>query len=226
MGPCVRRDDIREAAHLQTRPHPLAARCARVVAKTSAPKGRGECRAPSAPAASCAQSSGKCTRVFTAVAPKITRHPRTQWLRLIRTLPGDRAFLPPSPRESYPQDLTPASRRQDHTTWPSALGALVRSASRVHRIPPRVRDDRDTPLLVGRDGDGYAGDLGRHGTGIFFAMGLDSPNHTKSSPSGVEFLARRMGGANGSRECAPDDKLRDTRQLKFAKMMGVANPTS
>ncbi len=35
-------------------------------------------------------------------------------------------------------------------------------------------------------------------------------------------LARRMGGANGSRECAPDDKLRDTHQLPFAKMMGFA----
>jgi hypothetical protein len=26
------------------------------------------------------------------------------------------------------------------------VGALVRSAARVHRIPPRVRDDRETPL--------------------------------------------------------------------------------
>jgi hypothetical protein len=26
------------------------------------------------------------------------------------------------------------------------LGAVVYSAIRVHRIPPRVRDDRDTPL--------------------------------------------------------------------------------
>src|SRR6202035_2524153 len=26
---------------------------------------------------------------------------------------------------------------------------------RVHRIPPRVRDDHDTPLLVGRDGTEY-----------------------------------------------------------------------
>jgi hypothetical protein len=43
-------------------------------------------------------------------------------------------------------NLTPASGRQDHTTSPSASGALVRSAIRVHRIPPRVRDDRDTPL--------------------------------------------------------------------------------
>ena len=32
--------------------------------------------------------------------------------------------------------------------------------------------------------------------------------------------ARRMGGANGSRECAPDDRLRDTHQSLFAKMMG------
>jgi hypothetical protein len=34
-----------------------------------------------------------------------------------------------------------------------------------------------------------------------------------------------MAGANGSRECAPDDKLRDTHQLQLAKMMGSTNPT-
>jgi hypothetical protein len=42
--------------------------------------------------------------------------------------------------------------------------------------------------------------------------------------------ARRMGGANGSRECAPDDKLRDTHQFEFTEMMGFAksstHPTS
>ena len=42
--------------------------------------------------------------------------------------------------------MTPASRRQNHTTSPSASSALVSSTARVHRIPPRVRDDRDTPL--------------------------------------------------------------------------------
>jgi hypothetical protein len=31
-----------------------------------------------------------------------------------------------------------------------------------------------------------------------------------------------MGGANGSRECAPDDKLRDTHQLLFMASMGIA----
>jgi hypothetical protein len=36
-----------------------------------------------------------------------------------------------------------------------------------------------------------------------------------------------MGGANGSRECAPDDKLRDTHQLHFVEVMGFAglNPS-
>ena len=77
----------------------------------------------------------------------------------IKVLPG-----PVEPNEP-PQDLTPASRRQDHTTSPSAAAPsscvpefahgeqsalrFVRTpdAARVHRIPPRVRDDRDTPLV-------------------------------------------------------------------------------
>ena len=47
----------------------------------------------------CEVGSSRCTRVFTAVAPEITRHPRTQWFYgLLRALPGDRAFLSPSPR--------------------------------------------------------------------------------------------------------------------------------
>jgi hypothetical protein len=71
---------------------------------------------------------------------------------------------PVEPNEP-PQSLTPASRRQDHTTSPSAAApsscvpefahgeqsalrfARTPDAARVHRIPPRVRDDRDTPLV-------------------------------------------------------------------------------
>jgi len=62
-------------------------------------------------------------------------------LRLIRDLPGDHAWLPPSPvrRESVFTTLAPASERQDHTTSPSAQTPLVaqqlRSAMCVHRIP-------------------------------------------------------------------------------------------
>jgi hypothetical protein len=33
---------------------------------------------------------------------------------------------------------------------------------------------------VGRDGGGYAGDLGRKGTRIFLRRGLDDPNHPDS----------------------------------------------
>jgi hypothetical protein len=100
-------------------------------------------------------------------------------LRLIRALPGDRAFLSPSPRENCrvrpvglaqpPQDLTPASRRQDHTTSPYAPAPLVstscdrsRSLSRpaipsrarcrrVHRNPiPTFGDDGQRPSLGDR----------------------------------------------------------------------------
>jgi hypothetical protein len=108
----------------------LAARCARVVAKPSAPKGRGECRVPSAPAASCAKSSGKCTRVFTAVAPEITRHSRTQWFYGLYVLSPEIGLSCLRRLRKLPStDLTPASRRQDHTTWPSASVPLVRSTS-------------------------------------------------------------------------------------------------
>ena len=50
---------------------------------------------------------------------------------------------------TLPAHLTPAPRRQDHTTSPYASCALVLCAIRVHRIPPRVRDDRDPPLVTG-----------------------------------------------------------------------------
>jgi hypothetical protein len=42
--------------------------------------------------------------------------------------------------------LTPASGRQDHTTSPSVSSRIRQSAAHVHRIPPRVRDDREPPL--------------------------------------------------------------------------------
>jgi hypothetical protein len=39
------------------------------------------------------------------------------------------------------------------------VGAARQSALRVHRIPPRVRDDRDPPLMVRRDGRKHRPDL-------------------------------------------------------------------
>ena len=69
--------------------------------------------------------------------------------------------------------LTPALRRQDHTTSPSAA---KRSRQQRRLRPPHplpyVRDDRETPLRVGRDGERYRSDLGQTGTEIFLLRGL------------------------------------------------------
>jgi hypothetical protein len=46
-------------------------------------------------------------------------------------------------------NLTPASGRQDHTTSPSASSAIRQERISVHRIPPHVRGDRETPLCRG-----------------------------------------------------------------------------
>jgi hypothetical protein len=66
---------------------------------------------------------------------------------------------------------------------PSASVPFVIGTSSVHRNPPHVRDDRETPLMMRRDGREYAGDLVREKTKIFLAKGLD----TKSviCPSGT-----------------------------------------
>jgi hypothetical protein len=118
----------------------------------SAIRGRRECRAPDAPAA--ARVVVESTRVSHHGHTENTRHsPRNGFNGFLRALPGDRACLPPSSlRSLLLKNLMPASGHQDHTTSPSASSALVRSAVRVHRIPPHVRDDRETPLDLGRDG--------------------------------------------------------------------------
>jgi hypothetical protein len=98
--------------------------------------GRGECRVPAAPAVSCALCSGR-THTSNNEYTGIARHSPTQWFYgLCRALPGDRALLPPSSRgylacprpvgpTCLPQNLTPASGRQDHTILPSATTSLV-----------------------------------------------------------------------------------------------------
>ena len=82
---------------------------------------------------------------------EITRHPRTQWLYgLCRALPGDRAFLSPSLAKIASRKLDAGVEASGpHDFAVRKQSALVRSAARGHRIQPRVRDDRDTPLEWG-----------------------------------------------------------------------------
>jgi hypothetical protein len=97
-------------------------------------------RAQGMPGAWCARSracSVESTRVSHHGHTGNTRHsPRNGFNGFLRALPGDRAFLPPSPlRSLLPRNLMPASGHQDHTTSPSALPPLVLRRQSVHRIP-------------------------------------------------------------------------------------------
>ena len=72
---------------------------------------------------------------------------------VLRALPGDRAFLPPSSAKRL-ADLASASGCQNHTTSPSASGSFVGAlTARCDPIRPshpalNVRDDREAPLLA------------------------------------------------------------------------------
>jgi len=122
-------------------------------------KGRGECRVPAAPVASRGKNKNH-TSVVTTGKAGITRHSRTRMVLTVSfVLPGDRAFLPPSHADCSAH-LTPASGRQDHTTSLSAGWRVRQRAAASTASLPYVRDDRETPLCVGRDGASYGFDLG------------------------------------------------------------------
>jgi hypothetical protein len=107
---------------------------------------------------------------------------------LLRALPGDQAFLTPSLDGQESAKLTPTSRRQDHTTSPSVLAPFVNGAIHVHRIPFRVRDDREPPLWKERD-DGsifQKSEFVKHNSEIQQLIG---------NPFDTLISTRRMGGA-------------------------------
>jgi hypothetical protein len=100
----------------------LAARFRPRFCKFGAPllkRGRRECRVHAAPAVSCANCAKKAHTSIQGSGGSPTSP--AQWLYgLLRALPGERALLPPSLADRS-ASLTPASRRQDHTTSPYAL---------------------------------------------------------------------------------------------------------
>src|SRR5450432_99525 len=108
-------------------------------------RGRREAGRPMRPIAACAIIVVERTRV-SQVTPESPGTPRAMVYGLFRALPGDRAFLPPSPA-GFTANLTPASGRQDHTSSPSASAPFVRERLRVHRIPPRVGDVAQRPSV-------------------------------------------------------------------------------
>src|SRR5262249_21434479 len=65
---------------------------------------------------------------------------------VVRALPGVHDLLVTVACGSSPADLAPAQGCQDHAPSQSAVMPLVSRHARVHRIPPRVRDDASAPL--------------------------------------------------------------------------------
>src|ERR1700712_3231978 len=126
-----------------------------------------------APAISCANCAKKAAHEHTGQR-RTSDIPCAMALRLITCSPRRTAVLPPLRPEKLlpPGALTPAPRRQDHTTSPYAQAALVGRNLSVHRNPSNVRDDGRRPL----SGTGWpkiCPDLTFRKSEIFFISGLD-----------------------------------------------------
>jgi hypothetical protein len=121
----------------------LAAQCARAMHKFFAQEegaGNAGCPLHPQPPVQCRKHRGRSHRY-----PGTPGIPCAMVLTAYVVLPGDRALLPPSSRGSRfchcpvgpikpPQDLTPASGRQDHTILPSATTSLVCVLLTAHEL--------------------------------------------------------------------------------------------
>jgi hypothetical protein len=107
----------------------LAARCARVVGEHSRPlrtEGAGKTGCALHPRSRVQNAHSKNAHEHTGSAETLRPSLRSGFNGFLRALPGDRAFLPPSPsRKNFRENLTPASGCQDHTTSPSASVSFV-----------------------------------------------------------------------------------------------------
>jgi hypothetical protein len=116
-------------------------------------RGRGECRAPNAPAASRAEKGRKHTSVVTTGLPETPSIPaRNGFNSLLRALPGDRALLPPSPHGygwSAPGRADFASARLDTSVEMSGPHDLTVRFSAV-RQPAADRSRASRPALPSR----------------------------------------------------------------------------
>jgi hypothetical protein len=129
---------------------------------------------------------------------------------LLRALPGDRAFLPPSPvqRVSVVAALTSASRRQDHTTSPSAATSFVFRHRCVHRIPHRrIVTIAKRPSHGRGMARGYKDDLPDGQSKIFLRGGVDSKISVDCVDE-MRFLAQSlyklMSSFRGARRASPE----------------------
>jgi hypothetical protein len=164
-------------------------------------EGSRESRVPVAPAAA---------RVV-VVSTRVSHHrftgtpglPCAMGYGLFRALPGDRLDCHRHPQEACKKL---ASRELDASVGASgphdfAVRAQCHSSldmPRPSHPAPNVRDDRETPLCVGRDGERCRSDLGQKNTKIFLRKGLDTD--LPICPSGAINCARQAQQRRTSRD--------------------------
>jgi hypothetical protein len=140
--------------HNRTRARILATPCVRgcVNSALANRRGRREDRVHAAPAVSRAICTKQNAHEHTGSA-EASGLPCAVVYGLLRALPGERALLPPSsPRSLLLRNLTPASRRQNHATSPSASACVRHFAGIASTASHRAFRDVRTPLLSGETG--------------------------------------------------------------------------
>jgi hypothetical protein len=152
----------------------LAARCARVLLYRPALFIQ---RAQGMPGARSARSLACKSRKHASKSPRsrrVTRHSPRNGFNGCFALSPVTGLSCHRRKWSYLHQLDAsvgASGPHDFAVRKPAPSSLALPASTASQ--PYVRDDRETPLCVGRDGERYAGDLRRKGTEIFLQGGLD-----------------------------------------------------
>jgi len=109
-------------------------------------RGSRECRVLAAPAVSRAKGRKKAAHEHTGTVGAVRHSLRNGFTAYIVLSPENGSFASVI-GGTPPANLTPAPRRQDHTTSPYASVTLVGRDISVHRISPHVRDDREAPLI-------------------------------------------------------------------------------
>src|ERR1700730_2398498 len=111
--------------------------CARVsfISRPLQSEGAGNAGRPMRPIAACAMVEVERTRV-SQVTPESPGIPRAMVYGLFRALPGDRAFLPPSPAKVAFRELDASVGASGPHVFAVRLSAVRQERIRVHRIPP------------------------------------------------------------------------------------------
>ena len=100
------------------------------------------------------QNKTKHTSVVTTGTPVHPAFPHAMVLTVTSCSPRRSGLFVTVASGVTSADLTPASRRQDHTTSPSAVSAIRLWCHRVHRIPcPTFVTIAKRPSVLGRDGE-------------------------------------------------------------------------